>query len=251
MDTRPERGGKHTVFVVEDDPDVSLLIRTNLKNAGFATEPFSNVKSALARAKVEPPSLFLLDIMMPGEDGLDLCLQLRTMPQFAATPIIFVTAKASEDDRILGFECGGDDYITKPFSPRTKPFSPRELVARVQAALRDRQRESEVIKIGDLEIDRAAMCLRVRGAVKPTTTVEFRIIEALALSPGRVFTRDSLLTIAGSDPSEVDSRAVDVFVSRIRTKIEDDPRSHAYLQTVRSVGYRLVAPANLASRRLA
>lgn len=183
MNTRPEREGKQTVFVVEDDPDVSLLIRTNLKNAGFATEPFSNVKAALARAKVEPPSLFLLDIMMPGEDGLDLCLQLRAMPRFTAIPIIFVTAKASEDDRILGLECGGDDYITKPFSPR-------ELVARVKAAFRDRRRESEVIKIGELEIDRAAMCLRVRGAAKPTTTVEFRILEALALSAGRVFSRD-------------------------------------------------------------
>jgi DNA-binding response OmpR family regulator len=238
MSVTPERDSKQTIFVVEDDPDVSLLIRTNLQNAGFKTEPFSNVMSALARAKVEPPSLFLLDIMMPGEDGLDFCVRLRAMPQFATTPIIFLTAKTSEDDRILGFECGGDDYITKPFSPR-------ELVARVKAAFREQQREAEVIKIGELEIDRAAMCLRVRGAIKPTTTVEFRILEALALSPGRVFSRDRILRIVGSDASEVDIRTVDVFISRIRAKIEDDSRNPAYLRTVRGAGYRLVAPANL------
>jgi DNA-binding response OmpR family regulator len=244
MSLRPERDSGQTIFVVEDDPDVSLLIRTNLQNAGFRTEPFSNVMSALARAKVEPPALFLLDIMMPGEDGLDFCVRLRSLPQFAATPIIFVTARTSEDDRLQGFECGGDDYITKPFSPR-------ELVARVKAALRDRQRESDVVKIGDLEIDRAAMCLRVRGEVKPTTTVEFRIIEAFALAPGRVFSRDRILRIAGSNAAEVDSRTVDVFISRIRAKIEDDPRSPVYLQTVRGAGYRLVLPSNLPARRLA
>jgi DNA-binding response OmpR family regulator len=243
MNLMPEHDARQTIFVVEDDPDVSLLIRANLQNAGFRTEPFSNVISALAKARVEPPSLFLLDIMMPGEDGLEFCMRLRAMPQFAATPIIFVTAKTSEEDRILGLECGGDDYITKPFSPR-------ELVARVKAALRVKQCEADVIKIGELEIDRAAMCLRVRGATKLTTTVEFRIIEALALSPGRVFSRDRILRIVGSDVSEVDTRTVDVFISRIRAKIEDDPRNPSYLRTVRGAGYRFVAPANLTMQNL-
>jgi DNA-binding response OmpR family regulator len=241
MNPRQEPDGRQTIFVVEDDPDVNRLIRINLQNAGFRTEPFANVITALARAKVEPPSLFLLDIMMPGEDGLDFCARLRQMPQFATTPVIFVTAKTSEDDRILGFECGADDYIIKPFSPR-------ELVARVKAALRKVPRPAEIIKLHDLEIDSAAMSLRVRGEVKPTTTVEFRILEALARAPGRVFSRDKILRIAGSDASGVDTRTVDVFISRIRAKIERDPRNPVYLQTVRGAGYRLVVPASQFSR---
>ncbi|MBZ5568425.1 MAG: response regulator [Acidobacteriia bacterium] len=129
---------RQTVFVVEDDPDVNRLIRANLQRAGYIAEPFSNVMSALAKAKVQPPSLFLLDIMMPGEDGLEFCQRLRSMPEFSKTPIIFVTARGSEDDRILGLECGGDDYITKPFSPR-------ELVARVKAVLRQQRDDPAVV----------------------------------------------------------------------------------------------------------
>ena len=145
------------VFVVEDDPDVNRLIRVNLQAAGYVAEPFSNVISALAKAQVQPPSLFLLDIMMPGEDGLGFCQRLREMPEFKKTPIIFVTAKSSEDDRVLGFECGADDYITKPFSPR-------ELVARVNAALRKHCDEPVALRFGELEIIPEAMRLLVRGA---------------------------------------------------------------------------------------
>ena len=244
MDERRDHDSNQTIFVVEDDPDVSLLIRTNLRHAGFRTEPFSNAVTALARAKVDPPCLFLLDIMMPGEGGLDFCMRLRALPQFAATPIIFVTAKSAEDDRILGIECGADDYITKPFSPR-------ELVARVKAALREKKRAPDVIRIGELELDKAAMSLCVRGRVIPTTTVEFRIIQALASSPGRVFSRSTILDIAGSDASEVDTRTVDVFISRLRSKIEENPRCPIYLHTVRGAGYRFAAPGKWQSQKLA
>ena len=222
---------RQTVFVVEDDPDVNRLIRTNLQAAGYVAEPFSNVMSALAKAKVQPPSLFLLDIMMPGEDGIEFCQRLRSFPEFSKTPIIFVTAKASEDDRILGFECGADDYITKPFSPR-------ELVARVKAALRQPEADAAILTFGELEIDTAAMVLRVRGVDKTLTAVEFRIVEMLARSPGRVFSRERILRAIGSDSLDSSPRAVDAFVSKIRAKIEDDPHNPAYLLTVRGAGYR-------------
>jgi DNA-binding response OmpR family regulator len=221
------------VFVVEDDPDVNRLIRTNLQIAGYIAEPFSNVLSALAKARTQAPSLFLLDIMMPGEDGLEFCQRLRSMPEFSKTPIIFVTAKGSEDDRILGLECGGDDYITKPFSPR-------ELVARVKAALRKQGDNPATLRFGDLEIDRAAMLLRVRGEEKVLTTVEFRILEMLARSPGRIFSRERILHTIGSDAFESSPRAVDAFISKIRAKIENDPHNPAYLLTIRGAGYRFV-----------
>ena len=229
---------RQTVFVVEDDPDVNRLIRTNLQAAGYIAEPFSNVISALAKAKVQPPSLFLLDIMMSGEDGLEFCQRLRSMKEFGKTPIIFVSARGSEDDRILGLECGGDDYITKPFSPR-------ELVARVKAALRKQGDDPAIVRVGDLEIDTAAMLLRVRGEEKILTTVEFRILEMLARSPGRIFSRERILRTIGSDSSESSPRAVDAFISKIRAKIEDDPRNPAYLLTIRGAGYRFAG----ASRR--
>jgi DNA-binding response OmpR family regulator len=222
---------RQTVFVVEDDPDVNRLIRTNLQTAGYIAEPFANVLSALAKARIQPPSLFLLDIMVPGEDGLEFCQRLRSMPEFKKTPIIFVTARGSEDDRILGFECGGDDYITKPFRPR-------ELVARVKAALRKQGDDPAILSFGDLEIDTAAMLLRVRGVEKTLTTVEFRILEMLARSPGRVFSRERILRTIGSDAFESSPRAVDTFISKIRAKIEDDPHSPAYLLTIRGAGYR-------------
>ena len=224
---------RQTVFVVEDDPDVNRLIRTNLQTAGYIAEPFSNMLSALAKARIQPPSLFLLDIMVPGEDGLEFCQRLRSMPEFSSTPIIFVTAKGSEDDRVLGFECGGDDYITKPFSPR-------ELVARVKAALRKQGDDPAILRFGNLEIDTAAMLLRIRGEEKTLTTVEFRILEMLARSPGQIFSRERILRTIGSDSFESSPRAVDAFISKIRAKIEADPRYPTYLLTVRGAGYRFV-----------
>ena len=133
--------------------------------------------------------------------------------------------------REIGFECGGDDYITKPFSPR-------ELVARVKAALRKQGDDPAILRFGDLEIDTAAMLLRVRGVEKTLTTVEFRILEMLARSPGRVFSRERILRTIGSDAFESSPRAVDTFISKIRARIEDDPRSPAYLLTIRGAGYR-------------
>lgn len=226
---------KHTIFVVEDDSDICRLISVQLQAAGFATECFVAGCPALARAAECVPSLFLLDIMLPDEDGLSICRRIRTTPRLAAVPIIFVTARIAEDDRILGLESGGDDYITKPFSPR-------ELVARVKAALRRTNGpRSGVIRFGKVELDLPGMILRVDGEEKRTTTMEFRILEALVRSPGRVFSRERLLHLAGAGARDVTPRSIDVYVRRIREKIEEHPDTPAYVKTVRGAGYRFTA----------
>ena len=219
------------MFVVEDDPDVNRLIRFHLEASGYVAEPFSNTMSALARARIAPPALFLLDIMLPGEDGLDFCQRLRRMPEFNNVPIIFITAKISESNRVEGLECGADDYITKPFSPR-------EMIARVKAALQKERGQRLVLRFGELEVDTEGMHVRVRGTEKALTTVEFRIIQMLAQAPGRVFSRDRIIRALRNDLEECHPRVVDSFVCRLRAKIEDDPRRPHYLQTVRGAGYR-------------
>ena len=226
---------KPTIFVVEDDPDISRLIRFHLQQAGYTSECFPRGSAALSRAAEVVPALLLLDIMLPGEDGLELCRRIRKTPELSATPIIFVTAKISEEDRLRGFECGADDYITKPFSPR-------ELVARVRVALRRSNNRPVVLKFGNFEVDTGAMALRVRGREQKTTAMEFRILEALVRSPGRVFSRERLLQLAGSDARDASPRTIDVYVSRIREKIEPDPEHPRYVHTVRSAGYRFITP---------
>ncbi len=227
---------KPTVFVVEDDADIARLIRHNLEAAGFFVRHFASAVGVIADAEREKPSLFLLDIMIPGGDGFELCRRIRQSQVIAMTPVIFLTAKASESDRVLGLELGADDYITKPFSPR-------ELVARIKAVLRrfERPVAPAVIRNGDIEIDGGAMTLTVRGTQVPTTATEFRLLEYLARHPGRVFTRDQLLDAVWRDTAFVTPRSVDVYVRRIREKIEPNPDEPRYLRTVRGAGYRFEA----------
>jgi DNA-binding response OmpR family regulator len=226
-----------SIFVVEDEADIARLIRHHLETSGFTVRSFSSTHNVISEAEKQPPSLFLLDIMVPGGDGLGLCRRLRESASLGATPIIFLTAKAAESDRILGLELGGDDYITKPFSPR-------ELIARVKAVMRrfERPLTKDVMKIGDLVIDAGAMILSVRGSQIGTTATEFRLLEYFASHPGRVFTRDQLLDAVWRDTSFVTPRSVDVYVRRIREKIEGDPENPRYLKTVRGAGYRFEVP---------
>jgi DNA-binding response OmpR family regulator len=228
----------HKIFVLEDDADISRLVRHHLETAGYRVRGFTNTSHVLAEAQRERPSLFLLDIMVPGGDGLELCRQIRqTGTPLAGVPIIFLTAKTEETDRIVGLEIGADDYITKPFSPR-------ELVARVKAVLRRSERPlpPAVINAGDLEINGSAMTLIVRGEPVITTTTEFRLLHHLAGHAGQVFTRDQLLDAVWRDTSFVSPRSVDVYVRKIREKIERDPENPRYLRTVRGAGYRFEVP---------
>lgn len=228
---------KPAIFVVEDDPDITRLVRHHLERAGYAVQAFATPAGVMAQAEKQHPSLFLLDIMVPGGDGLDLCRSIRMTPSLAMIPVIFLTAKTAEADRVLGLELGADDYITKPFSPR-------ELVARVRAVLRrfERPLEPSLLKLGDLEIDSGAMTLAVRGKAVPMTATEFRLLDYLARHAGRVFTRDQLLDAVWRDASFVTPRSVDVYVRRIREKIERDPENPRYLKTVRGAGYRFEIP---------
>ena len=224
---------KPSIFVVEDDPDISRLVRHHLETAGFAVKVFAIGNMVMAESERQRPTLFILDIMVPGKDGLELCRQIRQTHLLASIPVIFLTAKSSEADRILGLELGADDYIPKPFSPR-------ELVARVKAVLRRFERPlSQVpVQIGDIQIDPGAMTLTVRGETVPTTATEFRLLDYFARHLGRVFTRDQLLDSVWRDTAYVTPRSVDVYVRRIREKIEPDPENPRYLKTVRGAGYR-------------
>lgn len=228
---------KSTIFVVEDDADIARLIRHNLEGAGFLVRSFSALTSVVLEAEKDPPSLFLLDIMVPGGDGFELCRRIRQTQSIAMTPVIFLTAKTGESDRVLGLELGADDYISKPFSPR-------ELVARIKAVLRrfERPLPPQIVEAGDINIDTGAMILTVRGKQVPTTATEFRLLDYLARHPGRVFTRDQLLDAVWRDTAYVTPRSVDVYVRRIREKIERDPENPRFLKTVRGAGYRFEAP---------
>lgn len=228
---------KPSIFVVEDDPDISRLVRHHLENEGFTVRVYPTGANVIADAERQRPALFVLDIMVPGKDGLELCRTVRQTVGLASVPVIFLTAKSSEADRVLGLELGADDYIAKPFSPR-------ELVARVKAVLRrfERPLPPSPMKVGEIEIDPSAMTLTVRGTPVPTTATEFRLLDYFARHSGRVFTRDHLLDSVWRDTAYVTPRSVDVYVRRIREKIEPDPENPRYLKTVRGAGYRFEAP---------
>ncbi|MGB9235594.1 MAG: response regulator transcription factor [Terriglobales bacterium] len=224
------------IYVVEDDIDVSRLIEHNLRTAGYEVSTFLSGAPVVPSAAKAPPVLFLLDIMLPGISGIDLCRQIRQHEQLGKTPVIFLSARTQEPDRLQAFDAGGDGYITKPFSPR-------ELIARVRNVLRtqDEVTNRELIQLGELEIDVASMTVRVAGKTVPTTVREFRLLEYLVRHRGRVFTRDQLLDAVWKEGSFVTSRSIDVFVRRLREKIERDPRHPRCLKTLRGIGYRFEA----------
>jgi DNA-binding response OmpR family regulator len=229
---------RQKLFVVEDDSDIARLVRHHLEAAGFRVRVYATTHAVLADALKERPALLLLDIMVPGGDGIELCRQIRQSGEtLRGTPIVFMTARTSEADRIRGLEIGADDYITKPFSPR-------ELVARVKAVLRrcEAPPVPAVIRAGDLKIDALAMVLTVRGAVITATATEFRLLHYLARHAGRVFTRDQILDAVWKDTAFVSPRSVDVYVRKLRAKIEIDPEEPRYLRTVRGAGYRFELP---------
>ena len=226
------------IFLVEDDEDIARLISHNLQAAGFEVQSFVNGASVLSEAVREMPALFLLDIMLQGIDGFELCRHIRQTPMLSAIPIIFLTAKTSEADRVKGLEMGGDDYITKPFSPR-------ELVARIRSVLRGLNQlplPMEVLRFGDLEIDTSSMTVQVQGRNVLTTVREFRLLEYLANHRGRVLTRDQLLDAVWKETPFVTPRSIDVYIRRLREKIESDPRHPQYLKTLRGIGYRFEVP---------
>ena len=231
------------ILVAEDDADIAGLVRHYLEKAEFEVDVTGTGRDVAARLRATPTDLLVLDVMLPGLDGLSVCRALRADPATAAVPIIMLTAKAEESDRIAGLELGADDYITKPFSPR-------ELVARIRAMLR-RPRvlqsaattaETDVTpprRFGALSIDVAAREVRIDDEQILLTRTEFDILEALSGRPGNVLSRRQLLEIVRDGPWVGNEHLVDVHIGHLRRKLGDDAASPRYIATVRGVGYRM------------
>jgi phosphate regulon transcriptional regulator PhoB len=221
------------ILIIEDDKDIVELVRYNVTNEGFEVSAVSDGTLGLAHLRKSMPDLLILDLMLPKMPGLEICKEVRRDPALNRLPILMLTARGEEADRIIGLEMGADDYVTKPFSPR-------ELVARVKALLRRTEPAGEIerpIEVGRLVIDPSSY--RVTRAGKPLTlsTLEFRLIYYLAARPNRVFTRDQLLDAVWGTDRFVTPRSVDVYIRRLREKIEADPENPIHLKTVRGAGY--------------
>jgi phosphate regulon transcriptional regulator PhoB len=221
------------ILIIEDDRDIVELVRYNLAQEGFQVTSVADGASGLAQVRKSPPDVLLLDLMLPKLSGLEICKEIRRDTSLNRLPILMVTARGEEADRVVGLEMGADDYVTKPFSPR-------ELVARVKALLRRATPPEEVAQIveaGSLVIDPSSY--RVTRTGKPVTlsTLEFRLLHYLASRPNKVFTRDHLLDAVWGTDRFVTPRSVDVYIRRLREKVEADPEHPLHLKTVRGAGY--------------
>ena len=224
-----------TIAIIEDEPNIVELVKYNLDREGYQTISSGNGRKGLELIQQELPDLIVLDLMLPELDGISICKQLRADPRTKSIPIIILTAKSEEADRVLGLEMGADDDVTKPFSPR-------ELVARVRAVLRrsgaSDEEEPEVIELGEIRMDLRQHSVKVRGAEVDLTPKEYDFLKLLLLNPARAFTREFLLEHLWGYEYFGDTRTVDVHVRRLRQKIEQNPADPFYLETVRGVGYR-------------
>ena len=225
-----------TVLLIEDDTDTSRIVTRYLERSNFTVETAKDGTTGLTKALERPPDLIVLDWMLPGLDGLELLKRLRNEQR---TPVIMLTARTEEADRILGLEFGADDYVLKPFSPG-------ELVARVKAVLRrssTTEDTPDALTVRDLHLDPGKRTVRLENSFLDLTTLEFDLLYTLMRSPGRVFTRDELLDrVWGADFAGVD-RVVDVHISNLRQKLEADPNAPTLLLTVRGRGYKLAEDA--------
>ena len=228
-----------TILIVEDEPRIAELARDYLAHAGFAVRLAVDGPTGLAAALRDRPDLIVLDLGLPGLDGLDVTRRLRADPATAAVPIVMLTARDDELDKLLGLELGGDDYLTKPFSPR-------ELVARVRAVLRRVDRPNagggvepgDIVRAGDVVLDVGRMRATRAGTIVDLTPSEFALLAVLARQPGRIFTRSQLLDALRGVTFESYERAIDSHVKNLRRKLEPDPRRPRYVLTVYGVGYR-------------
>jgi two-component system phosphate regulon response regulator PhoB len=222
---------KPRILVVDDEPETVELIEFNLRQAGFDTASAADGAEALKKARAQLPDLIVLDLMLPEMDGMEVCKILRRDPTTTAVPIIMLTAKAAELDRVLGLELGADDYVTKPFSPRELVLRAKKLLGRGQS----KSQPPETMKFGDLAIDVPRHLVTARGKRIELTATEFKLLTILAQRRGRVQSRDALLQDVWGYNSLVDTRTVDTHMRRLREKIGPSAK---HLDTVRGVGYR-------------
>jgi DNA-binding response OmpR family regulator len=240
---RPAADGAHArsrVLVIEDEGDVAELMRYHLAREGYAVSTCASGSEGLARAREVRPDMVLLDIMVPGLNGWEICRRLKRDPDLRSIAVIVVTGRVEEGDKVLGFEMGADDYVTKPFSPR-------ELLARVRAVMRRSKppgaedRRSH-LTVGPLSIDRPRFEVTMTGRRVDLTPKEFELLAALAATPGRVFGRDELLDLVWGQDGFVEPRTVDVHVARLRAKFTVHGLADPGIETVRGVGYRFREP---------
>jgi DNA-binding response OmpR family regulator len=220
------------LLVVDDEKDMIELVRYKFEKEGYSVLTADSGERALEITAKEQPNAIVLDIMMPGLDGLDVLRSLRSDARTASLPVILLTAKGEEADRIVGLELGADDYVVKPFSPR-------ELLARVKAVLRRTERRDEpalIVSAGPIRIDATRREIRVEGALVPLTTTEFDLLRLLASNPGRVYTRAELIDRARGNDAIVTDRVIDAHIAAVRRKLGD--QAAEWVETVRGYGYR-------------
>jgi DNA-binding response OmpR family regulator len=232
--TRTDNQPTGKILVVDDEPHIVELVRYNLVQEGFEVSVAYDGHDAIEKAQKDVPDLVILDLMLPYVDGLEVCRHIR---KESSVPILMLTAKDGEQERVVGLELGADDYVTKPFSPR-------ELVARVRAILRRTAREAQrpgakPVAVGGLVLDPTTHEVRLSGRLIDLTTKEFDLLQLLLSHPNRVFTRDFLLEHIWGYDYFGSTRTVDMHISRLREKIEDDPNNPTFIMTVRGVGYKL------------
>ena len=221
------------ILVIDDEADLVELVLYNLKKEGFSVDSASDGETALKKVRKGTYDLLILDLMLPGIQGTELCRILRNDPKTSGVPIIMLTAKAEEVDKIVGLEIGADDYVTKPFSPR-------ELVARVKAVMRrttEKPVVDKILKIGDIEINRERYTVSIKGTLIKLSATEFKLLVFLAERKGKVFSREQLLDAIWRDEAFVEPRTVDVHIRRLRAHVEDDPAHPRYIKTMRGIGY--------------
>ncbi|MCG2713525.1 MAG: response regulator [Candidatus Omnitrophica bacterium] len=224
---------KETILIVEDEKDIVKMLDYNLKKEGYKTLVANDGEDALDMANTKLPDLILLDLMLPGVDGLEICKELKSERKTVAIPVIMLTAKAQESDKIVGLELGADDYVTKPFSPR-------ELIARIKAVLRrgkENDKLPEILKIGELTIDFSKIAFTVKDKPVELTSKEFELLKTLIKVKGRVLSRDYLLdNIWGfNNAIEIQTRTVDVHIRTLRKKLKSEAKR---ILTVKNYGYR-------------
>lgn len=218
------------ILLIEDDSDLFSLLKYNLEKEGFATVGQQSGKGVLELCRQARPDLVLLDIMLPDSDGLDICKSIRRDPELAPLPVIFLTARGSETDRIVGLELGANDYVVKPFFVR-------ELIARIKLQFRHQAAPNRILESAGLELDTASRQVRLNGTRLQLTATEFRLLEFLMSRPGVVFSREQLLNSVWGQERVITDRAVDVYVLRLRQKIEQDPAAPVLIHSVRGFGY--------------
>ncbi len=221
------------ILVVDDEPDLVELVSYNLKKEGFRVSSAADGETALDAIKKGGIDLVVLDLMLTGMSGIDLCRMLRRNPKTESIPIIMLTARGEEQDRVTGLDAGADDYVAKPFSPR-------ELLARIKAVLRrvgERMEKEKIIKLGALTVSKDTYKVMKGNTPLDLSATEFKLLVYLAERRGRVFSREQLLDAVWKDEAFVEPRTVDVHIRRLRAQIEDDPSNPAYIKTRRGVGY--------------